>query len=705
MYLSHPASPARPPSSEDDAMVIDATWVAPSSTRNWCRADPLLDWLGLYGPAAGWHPDDDPAAANDTIARPRYDPALDFGRFIMEQGRRFESGVVRLLRERFEVHQIGYVHGYNHGEARDPALVGATKAAMIAGAPMIYQPVLIDPVLRTYGMADLLVRSDVLAELFPDEVGHDEAALSAPALAAHGDPTGWHYRVVDIKFTTLSLMRDGHASKDLLPYQVQVWLYNEALGRLQGLRPDSCYLLGRNWASGSGRHTLRGRGCLEHLARIDAEHLFGGPAGAQQGESLAGMAAAALAWRQRVQDAPIASRWEILGHPDGPEGRPVPSVIELYPNMSNGEDAPWHSVKAHIAQRLAELTRLPGVGVERRNAALARGLARWDDPAMSAEAIGVTTPAFGARLRGVLAANLLPGDRGAALVLPAHLDLPDASWRTPAPLEFFVDFETTSNLADDFRALPAIGGQPLIFQIGCGHLEPIGDASTGVGGINRTGRPGEGRFAVAGPGPSDAPEGWRWVFAQWTVDLLEEAQEARIIEDWLAHMRSQRAARGLSGADERIFHWSPAEMTTLESAYNSARVRRSRSQPSDEPWPDQPFYDLLDRVVHAGPVTVKGAFGFGLKAVTHAMHAAGLIEVVWNEGPADGLGAMVGAWSADAAARAALAARAAEITAKGVALTAEQPISGQPLMRSIGAYNEVDCHAMAEILWWLRRNR
>jgi hypothetical protein len=40
-----------------------------------------------------------------------------------------------------------------------------------------------------------------------------------------------------------------------------------------------------------------------------------------------------------------------------------------------------------------------------------------------------------------------------------------------------------------------------------------------------------------------------------------------------------------------------------------------------------------------------------------------------------------------------------------VATTAEQPISGQPLMRSIGAYNEVDCHAMAEILWWLRRNR
>jgi hypothetical protein len=685
---------------------IDDTWVSASSVRNWCRQDPLLDWLELYGEAAGWRRDDVPAASDPT-ARAKYDPATDFRRFIMTQGRRFEAGVMALLRERYEVHQIAFRSGRGHSDARDPARLAETLTLMETGTPLIYQAPLADPVLRAYGVPDLLIRSDVLAELFPDSLSAPEAGVVAPALAANG--ARWHYRVIDIKFTTLSLMRDGHAAKDHLPYQVQVWLYNEALGRLQGFTPPSAFLLGRNWQSGSGKTTQRGQGCLERLARIDRDHVFGGPNKEATGPSLPDLARLALDWRKKVQDASIASSWAILGPPGAsvrgatisgalPGGavgssaeQPRPSVVELYPNMGNSEDAPWHGAKLQIATALAELTRLPGVGVERRNAALARGLSRWDAPGMNAAAIGVTTPVFGARLSAVLAANLLPGNRGAELVLPAHLDgSSDPLWRSPTSLEFFVDFETTSNLDDDFSALPALGGQPLIFQIGCGHLEPLG--------------PGPASKASEDSRPSGVP-GMRWVFRQWTVDLLEEAQEARIIDAWLEHMREERDKRSLSGADDRIIHWSPAEMSNLESAYNSARVRHAQAQPTAEPWPDQPFYDLLAQVIHAAPVTVKGAFGFGLKAITHAMHQAGLIEVVWDEGPTDGLGAMVGAWSCDAIARAARRARAAELAASGVALTPERPISAQPLMRSIGAYNQVDCLAMAEILWWLRRNR
>ena len=44
------------------------------------------------------------------------------------------------------------------------------------------------------------------------------------------------------------------------------------------------------------------------------------------------------------------------------------------------------------------------------------------------------------------------------------------------------------------------------------------------------------------------------------------------------------------------------------------------------------------------PVVVRGAFGFGLKAIAKAMHGHGLIDTLWDDGPADGLGAMVGAW-------------------------------------------------------------
>ena len=57
----------------------------------------------------------------------------------------------------------------------------------------------------TYGQADLLVRSDVLAELFPGSLEAEEASQPAPDL----DAEPWHYVVVDIKFTILALQASG----------------------------------------------------------------------------------------------------------------------------------------------------------------------------------------------------------------------------------------------------------------------------------------------------------------------------------------------------------------------------------------------------------------------------------------------------------------------------------------------------------------
>ena len=70
------------------------------------------------------------------------------------------------------------------------------------------------------------------------------------------------------------------------------------------------------------------------------------------------------------------------------------------------------------------------------------------------------------------------------------------------------------------------------------------------------------------------------------------------------------------------------------------------------------------------------------------MAAQGLIETTWPDGPADGLGAMVGAWWCDA-------------EAQRLAV----PMGEVPLMREIAAYNEVDCRVMADCLEWFRANR
>jgi len=583
-------------------------WVSASSTRNYLNGDPLLDWLHRYGSANGFRRDDEVDG---------FDPRTDFLAFIFAQGRRFEEGVVQLIAERFPVTRIAT----GHEDSRSLERAVATVEAMAAGAPIIAQAVLRNPENRTYGVADLLVRSDLLNELVPGTIDDAAARPAAPNLNAMAHD----YRVVDVKFHAFDLDADRAAnSYDALAYMAQVWVYNEALGRAQGYRPTSAYLLGRSWKAG----WTRGTGCLERMARVDHEAV----GDRRTDQSLAALTGEAIEWVRRVRAE--GGAWQVL---------PAPTVPELYPHARNTRDAPWHGAKRDIALELAELTLLPGMTPIRRRAAHARGLYRWDQRGASGAALEVPDK-FEAQCDGVLAVNR---DGGPA-VLPERISGVDPAWRTATPLEFYVDFETVSNLADDFSRLPETGGQALIFQIGCGHWGSEG-----------------------------------WSFAQFTVDRLTEADEGAMIGRWSAHMDALRRERGLDWEDVRLIHWWAAETASLDTAYNAARVRHG-----DPDWPQLPWFDFLTRVVRPVPVTVRGAFAFGLKPLATAMHRQGLIQTVWGEGPTDGLGAMVGAWWCDA-----------EAARTGVSMPE------LPLMVEIGRYNEVDCRSMAEIVSWLRANR
>ena len=598
----------------DAGVVIDPAvpedwdeWVSASKTRNWLGGDPLLDWLDRYGREHGFVPDDDLDG---------YDPRTDFRQFVFEQGHRFEDGVIGLIRAKLSTVRIG--SGWR--DARDLERAVATIEAMRSGVPVIEQAVLRNPENRTYGIADLLVRSDYLDQIVPGSLGLDAARHSAPGI----DGASWHYRVVDIKFRTLDLRAGGEAGTEMAPYMAQVWVYNEALGRIQGYTPDAAYLLGRAWQQGKER----GSSCFERLAPVNHDRTIMKNAGATIAQSVG----EGLDWVRRLRRE--GGGWDVL---------PRPSVPELYPHARNHQDQPWHMAKAQIAERLAELTLLPGMNPERRRAAHAREIWRWDDPQSSATTL-VIDAEYANQCDAVLAVNRDDPD---LVVAPERIGLDGSAWRTPTGLEFYVDFETVSNLADDFSSLPQIGGQALIFQIGCGRWE---DGS--------------------------------WRFEQWTVDRIREADEAVMIDHWIGHMDRLRIERGLIWSDVRIVHWSPAESSNLGSAYNSARHRHR-----DRDWPVLPWFDFLVEVREA-PVAVRGAFGFGLKGIAKGLHAAGLIETTWGDGPTDGLGAMVGAWWCD-----------------GEAARVGGSMGNQLLMQEIGAYNEVDCRSMAEVVRWLRLNR
>lgn len=596
------------PSSHDDW----AEWVGATTTRNYVLGDPLLDWLDSFGKEQGYQRDGELRG---------YDPRTDFTEFIFEQGRRFEAAVVEHLRSLVEVLTIAE----GPGDIRELSTAEHTFNAMMQGVPVIHQGVLRDPEHRTYGAPDLLIRSDELHRLFPTAISESEAGVPAPDL---GDGT-WHYRVVDVKFTTLHLAAGGTlANAGSSPaYKVQLYIYNRALGHLQGIEPNDAYLLGRGWEQTVKGVTMRGFSCAERLAPVPQSGTLANR------YPIAEAATAACEWVRELRRDGAA--WRTL---------PDPTRPELYPDFGNQQDGPWHSAKRRIADELEDLTLLWQVGVPGRRKGHAAGVFRWRDPRCTPTVLGVT----GDKRPGVLQA-LIDVNRttDGEHIRPARIRSAEAEWRSEPTLEFYVDFETVSDLADDFTRIPERGGQTLIFMIGCGHIE-----------------------------------GGQWQFECFVADALTEANEAEIIDLWLTHMEAAR--QRLAPADEspKVIHWSPAEVSNFETAYNSAKERHP-----DKNWASPRWFDFLNRVVKLEPIVVRGAMAFGLKAVAKAMHELGFIETLWKDGPADGLGAMVGAWWCQDESR-----------------RIGKALPEIDLMGEIMQYNEVDCRVMMEAIRYFRQH-
>jgi hypothetical protein len=353
----------------------------------------------------------------------------------------------------------------------------------------------------------------------------------------------------------------------------------------------------------------------------------------QLSEPLRSTVQSAINWARRVRKD--GGDWSVL---------PKPTVSELYPNMGNAADAPWAKAKKDIATRLEELTLLWQVGPEKRNSAHESGVFRWRNPACNPAILGIT----GAKQAPVLQAMLdINRSSTSTVVSPTRITTAQSEWRPLPELEFYVDFETVSDLDDDFVRMPKKSGEQMIFMIGCGHIE-----------------------------------NHQWQFVCFTASSLEPKSEAEIIDAWIAHMKAVKARLCPTEQSPRVFHWSHAEVSMLVTAYNSA-VSRHRDKSSE--WTQPFWFDFLKQVIKAEPVVIRGAFAFGLKAIATALYDHGFIKTCWESGPTDGLGAMVGAWSC-----------ATECKANGTVLT------DHPLMREIANYNEVDCRVMMEVVEFLR---
>lgn len=624
-------------------------WVSASSTRNYLIKDPLLDWLAYH--------------SNSILAKkPNYADKIikavsvkrdnTFTEFIMAQGNEFESKVVEYLYKFHGKDVICDIGGNGSQNSKSEEKFQNTIFAMNRGVPFILSGVLHNPDNCTYGVPDLIVRSDWLDELVEiSPIDEDEAVLSAPLLRDFinpENPPNYHYRIVDIKFTSLLLRADGvHLlnAGSIPAYKGQLWIYTKALGRIQGYEPPHAYILGRKWKYSTRGVQFKGTSCVERLGTIDYSTID----------------------KEYVDKTTSAIRWVLEMRRDGANWSLGPSVPlarpELYPNMSNSYDYPWHGVKKQLAEEISEISDLWMCGVKNRVKAHAQGVYKWTDPKCTTQVLGVNGPKIKRVLDEIMSIN--KNSDSTVKVLPLIIQNDDDGWQTPQRLEMFVDFEFVNDVVSDFGNMPRASSRSIIFMIGVGYFDPL---------VEDTSSP-------------DA-----WVYKSFTVDALTAEAEGKICTDFSNYVRGE--ADWWDCPNPLLIHWSNAENWQWSSAsdrhddISRTWIPVKKDMGKEEKEINPRWFDLL-QVFRKEPVVVKGCLGFGLKDVASALKSHGLISSSWDVSSAcvDGTGAMLGAFKASK-----------DALARGISL---QEI---PLISEIIKYNEVDCKVVGEIMSYLRKN-
>ena len=294
-------------------------WVSATKLRGYLLKNTLGDWLELYGEAHGFQRDD---------TRPGYDERLDFFRFVADQGVAFEDAVAAYLADRSDVIRIG-ASGLDSQELNKAK---ETFAALADGREIVHQAILWNPANGTYGAPDFLIRSDVFERLFPDHLEPGEAERRAPEL-----DRPWHYLVLDAKFTKLRL---GKGRKNVLThgtstpaYKGQLFVYNAALGRLQGYTPPGAFLIGRGYEHTYTRKKqkfeIRSDVAMERLGQVPMD------------DDLRKTTTEAAEWIRRLRRE--GGGWSPLSEP---------SVPELEPG--GNASAPWSDAIRSIARQRRE---------------------------------------------------------------------------------------------------------------------------------------------------------------------------------------------------------------------------------------------------------------------------------------------------------------------------------------------------------------
>ncbi len=530
--------------------------IMPYMLSNYIRKDPLLDWLSLYGT-----PDQ-----RDTTPNP-------FLTMIGRKNKEFHHCVVKYItnlygEEAYDVDPNPFsatggeaeVEAHSHNMSYEK--LQDTKASMARGVPIIFNPYFTCK-LKSYnyplgGRADMIVRNDYLNRL----LGVDDA------------PDGKYskkYSIVNFKFASINLRADGTYllnNTKQSSYKAQLWLLNRMLSYEQKYLPSVCYIIGRKYDYTTKGKKIKINNAFGRVGTIDflTED--------QQYES---QCMEALTWLSTIREDD-ASSWDLYQPGDREE---------MYPNMKNHNDFPWHEVKGKVAHHINDITLMYKCGPKVRSYAHERGITDWKD--LCAETIVYKKGKVMEQIMGFIKGNT--GDTPAPK--PTHTF---KTLHNIPCVEFYMDFESVGNMYDDFSTFPEAADYAMIFLIGVIIVDNVKQTKE---------------------------------YRSYVAERLESSAEQRIVKAMLSDFQEARAQYGQDFSP--VYFWSNAENYMLKRAVGEAEMSQQGLLMID-----------LCKYFRSAEIILPGQMSYGLKDVAKIMKEQSLIKTYWNgEDISDGLAAMI----------------------------------------------------------------
>jgi len=587
-------------------------WVSGTAIANYMNGEPLLDWLNIYYRDYGFNNNN--KKNNNRISKNKSNNKVQKQQIttnpLINNGLKFEKTIYDYLQNKYKTDFVIVTTNTLIDFDKD---VKRTKNYITRKIPIIAQAVLMNEKTHIRGVADLLVRSDYINKMFKKPVLKSNEIKHNNKL---------FYVVIDIKWTSLKLCVDGETLRNegrFNAYKGQLLIYNYMIGKIQKYMFHKAFIMGKNWKICSSDPS-DGYSCFDLLGVIDYSKKD----------------------NRFIEQTYKAINWIHDVNKNGLNYSPLkPTIKEMCVNASNNYDDNWKEVKKNILKTTKDITQIWQLTKYHRDIAFDKKIYSWTDDNCTTYNLDMTQT----KTSGIIDKILNINRQEKILISPStSKDIKNNifNWKRKFRPDFYIDFETISEQIDTLDKINITNSKmntQIIFMVGIGYE------------YNNN-----------------------FHYKCFTLDNLTLKDEKKMLSEFKKYIDELIVDLDPKHKyNPRFFHWSNAEQSMLENAFN-------RHPSLLKQWENHiEWIDLCD-IFRNEPIVVKGALTFKLKDIGKAMYNNGLISTLWDDNDIDdGLDAMT----------------------KGMQYYRNK--KNNTIIENIRNYNKIDCKIMWDIVRFLRK--